>query len=111
MKPIDIENLILATLRTAGGRTGSDGMTIAQLHRALTPAHGGGPIWRSVANAVYRLERQGLVHIAGDEMVGDASQPLFALSPAGVATARQAASLNPGLINRRAQQETDHADS
>ncbi len=112
MKPIDLENLILAALpahRPAGLGTG---ITITQLHRSLSPAHGRGPIWRSVANAVYRLERQGLVHIVGDEMVGDTSQPLFARSPAGDRAAEQSASLDPGLLKRHAQQqeETEHAD-
>lgn len=104
MKPIDIENRVLLVLQRAGR------LTIAKLHRRLTPATGQGPIWRQVANAVYRLERQGLVHIVGDELVGDVSLPLFGLSPAGVQEAQQVASLRPGaLAVPQAEGEVGHA--
>lgn len=83
MKPIDLENAILRKLARASGANGSDGMTITRLYRSLAPATGQGPIWRQVANAVYRLERQGLVNIVGDELQGTECHPLFAINRAG----------------------------
>jgi len=104
MKPIDIENLILLKLSR------STPMTIAKLRRQLTPTQGQGPIWRQVANAVYRLERQGLVHIVGDELAGDVSLPVFGLSQAGKLEAQRVASLRPGaLAVPQADGEVGHA--
>lgn len=95
MKPFDIESAILRVL-AAARRHATAGMTIHHLHRRMSPASGGGPIWRQVANAVYRLERAGLVHINGDETVGGVSHPLFAVTPAGEKEAERVASLAPG---------------
>lgn len=104
MKPIDIENLILRSLQN------THGATLARIHRMLAPAHGKGPVWRQVANSVYRLERQGLLHIIGDELVGDHTQPLFGLSQAGMLEARRVASLHPGVLSvPQAAEEAGHA--
>ena len=90
MKPVDIENEILITLRRCGGKDGSDGATISSLHRTLSPAPGGVPSWREVANAVCRMERMGFLAIVGDEQVGEACQPIYALTRWGIQAAHTA---------------------
>lgn len=90
MTPTELENAILIALRSAGGRQGADGMTVAVLHKSLAPATGEGPSWRSVAVTVCRLERMGLAYIAGDETIGEDCHPIYALTPAGVQAAHSA---------------------
>lgn|SRR5690554_2738022 len=95
MKPIDLENAILAVMQR-GSLAGQRGATIEELHRRVSPV-GSGVSWRLVANAIYRLERQGLVHIIGDELRGDTSIPKFSLAPAGELEARRVTSLDPAM--------------
>jgi hypothetical protein len=105
MKPIDLENHILLALR----RASHDGITVNALYRALVPAGSRSPTWRDVANGLYRLERQGLVHIVGDELsAGTECQPLFWLSHAGLRLAHNL--INQQQAAAAPQEETDRAD-
>ncbi|MCE8042460.1 hypothetical protein HOP60_09870 [Halomonas daqingensis] len=90
MKPIDIENAILVALRRAQQGGDSQPLTIPALVKRLSTAKGEGPSWRQVANAVNRLERQGLIYIKAEEEVGEVMQPAYQLTPAGEPLAAQA---------------------
>lgn len=89
-KPIDIENAILVALRRAVHEGYPRAMTIPALGKRLSTAKGEGPGWRQVANAVQRLERQGLIYIAAEEHVGEVMQPAYQLTAAGEPLAAQA---------------------
>ena len=84
MKPIDVENAILVALRRAVQDGYPRAMTIPALVKRLSTAKGEGPGWRQVANAVQRLERQGLIYIAAEEEVGEVMQPAYQLTGGGV---------------------------
>ncbi|MBW5802025.1 hypothetical protein [Halomonas elongata] len=77
MKPIDIEHEVLLALRNAPGRT------IQLISRAITTAHGEGPGWRPVANAVMRMECRGWVCVVSEEEVNNIWHPGYGLTPAG----------------------------
>ncbi|NIC05240.1 phage portal protein [Billgrantia bachuensis] len=96
MKPIDIENAILVALRRSTLCGDPQPLTIPALVKRLTTAKGEGPGWRQVANAVLRLERQGLIYIAAEEEVGEVMQPAYQLTGGGVHEASKA-SLDDGL--------------
>lgn len=92
MKPIDIENAILVALRRACKGGDPQPLTIpALVKRIFNPKiEDWQPSWRQVANAVQRLERQGLIYIAAEETVGDVMQPAYQLTGGGESVAAQA---------------------
>lgn len=90
MKPIDLENAILVALRRARKDGDPQPLTIPALVKRLSTAKCEGPGWRQVANAVQRLERQGLIHIAAEVETGEVMQPAYQLTAAGEPLAAQA---------------------
>ena len=90
MKPTDIENAILVALRRAVQDGDPQPLTIPALVKRLSTVRQEGPGWRQVATAVLRLERQGLICIAGEEEVGEVMQPTYQLTAAGEPLAAQA---------------------
>lgn len=77
MKPIDIEHEVLLALRSTPGQV------IHGIRRRITTAHGEGPGWRPVANAVMRMERRGWVCVVNEEEVNSIWHPGYGLTPAG----------------------------
>lgn len=90
MKPVDIKDAILVALRRARKNGDPQPLTIPALVKRLSTARQEGPAWRQVANAVQRLERQGLIYIAGEEEVGEVMQPAYQITAAGEPLAAQA---------------------
>ena len=77
MKPIDIENEVLLTLRATPGQA------IHAIRRRITTAKGEGPGWRQVANSVTRLERRGWVRIIAEQEINGAWHPAYGLTDTG----------------------------
>ncbi|MCK2183533.1 hypothetical protein [Halomonas getboli] len=90
---ITLERAVLLALMSYGDPR--DGLDVNHLWRRLTTADGAGPSWRSVASTVTRLERQGYLEIVDEAQVGEDCHPLYALTDAGRALARQSQQLRP----------------
>lgn len=107
MKPIDLENEILLALKRAGGK----GLTVASVHKRVSPAGSEGPSWREVASSVTRLSRMGWVYVSGEAQHGEDMHPMFALTSAGEHAACAARIQQHNAARAGTTRETDNANS